>query len=294
MEKDLFVERYLKWGGKVVAITEKPCFRINTTLITPEQLLKRFDNEDIAVRKVPYLDHGYEVLTSSFSIGSTIEYLLGYYYIQSAIAQLPVLILQVNENDLVLDCCASPGGKTTQLAQYMNNNGQIIALEKKRERLSRLKNNLERCQIANTTVYHMDARKNHELGVCFDKILVDAPCSGNYVTDKHWFSKRTPEDFVRMATVQKAIIKSAIKSLRPGGTLVYSTCSLEPEENELVIDYALRHLPVTCKSTGLQLGTQGLQQPFERTLHPDIRHCRRFWPHQTTTQGFFIAKLVKK
>ncbi len=196
----------------------------------------------------------------------------------------------------VLDMCASPGGKTTQLADLMNNKGIIIALEKKKERIERLKTNLERQGVHNAILYHTDASNVKKLGITFDKVLLDAPCSGNYTQEDGWFEKRTLSQVNKNAAEQKILLSAALSVLKKGGTLVYSTCSLEPEENELVIDWLLKQSAghrVSILDTDISAGEAGLTTVFGKTLHKDLKKCRRFWPSKTGTEGFFIAKVMK-
>jgi NOL1/NOP2/sun family putative RNA methylase len=220
--------------------------------------------------------------------------LQGYYYLQETASQLPAEILMPEENDLVLDMCAAPGSKTTQLAMMMNNTGKIIAFELNNPRLPSLQNNLERCGVTNTIVYKKDARYADDLNLQFDRILLDAPCSGNFANDENWFEERKLEDLKQMSKTQRQLLESALNVLKPGGFLVYSTCSLEPEENELNIDWLLKaHKNVSLEKINLEIGDPGLTNVFGQEMNNEISKCRRLWPHKTGTQGFFLAKIRK-
>ncbi len=289
-----FLDRYAKLGEKVdPKIILKPTFRVNTLRTVEDVLINRLTKLGVSLKKVPWLRNGYTVEKTKFSLGASTEALLGYLYFQEAAAQLPVDALSPKADELVLDCCAAPGGKTTQIAQKMQNKGTVIALEQKSHRLLSLRNNLERMGVTNTAVYHMDALKAGKLGLQFDKILLDAPCSGNYVTDKNWFTKRSINDVKQSAEFQRNLLKTALSVLKPGGVLVYSTCSLEPEENELNINWLLENERVTLEPAVTGIGDPGLTKVFGKQLHPSIMNCRRFWPHKTNTEGFFIAKVRK-
>ncbi len=290
-----FLDRYAQFGEKAPAtVTLKPSLRVNTLRITEKELVERLRALGVKLSKIAWLQHGYTIEASKFSLGAATEALLGYYYLQEAAAQAPVEVLDPKPGELVLDSCAAPGGKTTQLAQHMNNKGTIISLEKKPHRLLSLRNNLERCGVANNAVYHMDAVKAQQLGLQFDKILLDAPCSGNYAGDKDWFEKRTLQDILKSQQFQRNLITAALGVLKPGGTLVYSTCSLEPEENELNMHWMLENHQVTLEPVPLSIGDHGLTTFLGKPLHPSIAHCKRFWPHKTNTEGFFVAKVRKK
>ncbi len=289
--KEFFVNRYGELGWTYKDIELKQSIRINTMNIDKEDAVKRLESLGIRMEKITFLEDGYWISKSAFSVGATAEYLLGLYSLQDAAAQIPASLFTELENKTVLDACASPGGKTVQLSNLMKNSGIIIALEIKRRRLFRLSNQLERNRVKNTIVYHMDAREASKLDMKFDRILLDAPCSGNYVTDKKWFSKRTLKDVERNAVRQRQILTEAAKIVEDNGEIVYSTCSLEPEENELNIDWAIGALNLQVNEIKCH-GEKGLTNVFGKKLDPSIEKCKRIWPRQT--QGFFVCKLKKQ
>lgn len=291
-----FLERYEQLGQNIVPekIKIPQTIRINTLKIKPEILLKRLKRENVNLVKVPFLDFGYYVDSSDFSVGASVEHLMGYYYLQETAAQIPVQLLKPKKTDLVLDMSAAPGGKTTQLAQYMKNEGAIIALDNHNLRLTSLRNNIERLGVKNTILYQIDAQFVDDLNLKFDKILLDAPCSGNFCIDKDWFDKRNLDDLKPISRKQKQLLRSAIGVLKPNGELVYSTCSLEPEENELVVDWVLNNYPkMKLQKINLEIGDPGLTEIFGKKINNSIKNTRRFWPNKTKTQGFFIAKFKK-
>lgn len=291
--REFFESRYEELGGKAEPIKAKDAIRVNTLRTTHAKLLARMEEKGVKLSKIPFTRDGYYVERSRFSLGSTEEFLLGQYYVQEAAAQIPAEILNPKPGELVLDACAAPGGKTTQLAQLMNNKGTIIATEYKRHRCMSLKINVERMHVQNVIAYAMDAYHIAKKGLKYDKILLDAPCSGNYVIDKEWFEKRTIMGVKTSAQIQRGLIKACIKALKPGGELVYSVCSLEPEECELNMQWMLENFDVNIIRTNLQEGEEGLRKVFGMELDKQIRNCRRFWPNKTGTQGFFVAKVKK-
>lgn len=242
--------------------------RVNTLKTTHEELLKRLKAEGVSLEKISFLNDGY-YHSSDFSLGSTPEYLQGYYYLQEGASQAVSEYLNPKPGEYVLDMCASPGSKTTHIAQLMKNEGIIIALDIKEWRLNSLRNNLERMGITNTIVYNKDARYVSDLNQSFDKVLLDAPCSGNFMIEEDWFNKRTLEDIKNNAKTQRELLKSGLSVLKKGGLIIYSTCSLEPEENEDIVDWAKR-----------ELGVKEIKS-------------KRFWPDVDFTQGFFISVLTK-
>ena len=159
------------------------------------------------------------------------------------------------------------------------------------ERLAALANQLERCRVKNTVVYHSDARQASRLKASFDRVLLDVPCSGNFAADKNWFKRRTIKDVERNAMLQRQILAGTVKVLGDKGEIVYSTCSLEPEENESNIDWAIRNLGLQVEEINCY-GQKGLTNVFGKHLDSSIEKCRRIWPGQT--QGFFVCKLKRR
>jgi len=289
--KPFFVNRYQKLGWTYKQVNPQQAIRINTMNAGRDDVVNRLQSLGIALEKIPFLQDGYWIRKSKFSVGATAEYLLGLYSIQEAAAQIPATLFAELEDKTVLDACASPGGKTVQLADIMNDSGVIVALELKKRKMFALANQLERSRVTNTAVYQMDAREASKMSMKFDCVLLDVPCSGNYVTDKGWFNKRSLKDVERNAGRQRQILAEAVEVTKEDGELVYATCSLEPEENELNIDWAIANLNVEVETINCH-GEKGLTNVFGRELDHSIEKCRRIWPGQT--QGFFVCKLRRQ
>jgi NOL1/NOP2/sun family putative RNA methylase len=289
--KEFFVNRYMELGWKYEPREPRQAIRINTTNVREGDLVQRLEARGVKLEKIPFLKTGYWVRESKFSVGATTEYLLGLYSIQEAAAQIPATLFADLEDKTVLDACAAPGGKTIQLADLMCNSGVIIALDIEKRRLTALSNQLERCHVKNTIVYLRDARQASQLRSRFDRILMDVPCSGNFATDRQWFRNRTIEDVKRNAAVQREILAETVKVLNDDGELVYSTCSLEPEENELNVDWAIKNLNLQTEKIDCY-GENALTNVFGKQLDNSIKNCRRIWPG--LTQGFFVCKLKKR
>jgi NOL1/NOP2/sun family putative RNA methylase len=286
--KEFFLNRYEELGWKYYDVKPRQAIRINTINAEEANITKRLQSLGIELEKISFLENGYWVCKSKFSLGATSEYLLGLYSIQEAAAQIPASVFTELKDKTVLDACAAPGGKTVQLADLMQNTGVIIALDIKKQRLIALSNQLERCNVKNVIVYHSDARQASSFGMQFDRILLDVPCSGNFATDKEWFSRRTLEDVQKNAKLQREILTEAVRVLKDDGEVVYATCSLEPEENELNIDWAIKNLQVKIERINCY-GEEALTNIFGKQLDSSIKNCRRIWPGQT--QGFFVCKL---
>jgi len=264
--------------------------RINTIKIDELELIERLRDRGFILKKteIPFC---YKVLNEPYSIGATPEYLMGYYYVMEKSSCIPPLILNPKLDELVVDFASSPGGKTTFIAQLMKNRGVILALEAKRERIQPLIDNIHRMGVLNTAVIQMNSVKFCNLNLKVDKILLDAPCSGEGVIHKDRDRKKFDgkRDIEFCSRIQRDLISSALKSLKPGGVLVYSTCTFAPEENEFVIQFALERFDV--KVERVKWGEKALAKKFD--LDKEIERCRRFYPHKHETSGFFVAKLVK-
>uniref|UniRef100_A0A2K5KLG6 Nucleolar protein 1 n=1 Tax=Cercocebus atys TaxID=9531 RepID=A0A2K5KLG6_CERAT len=242
---------------------------------------------------------GLVVYDSSVPIGATPEYLAGHYMLQGASSMLPVMALAPQEHERILDMCCAPGGKTSYMAQLMKNTGVILANDANAERLKSVVGNLHRLGVTNTVISHYDGRQFPKVVGGFDRVLLDAPCSGTGVISKDPAVKtnKDEKDILRCAHLQKELLLSAIDSVnatsKTGGYLVYCTCSIMVEENEWVVDYALKKRNVRLVPTGLDFGQEGFTRFRERRFHPSLRSARRFYPHTHNMDGFFIAKFKK-
>jgi len=240
---------------------------------------------------------GLQVFESSVPIGATPEYLSGHYMLQAASSFLPVIALSPQPHERVLDMASAPGGKTTHMAALMQNTGVIFANDANKARTKSLTANVHRLGCKNVVVCSYDGREFPKVMGGFDRVLLDAPCSGTGVISKDASVKtnKTERDFTLLSHLQKQLILCAIDSVNPisktGGYLVYSTCSVTADENEAVVDYALRKRPnVHLVDTGLEFGRPGYSSFRGKSFHASIRLTRRFYPHVHNMDGFFVAK----
>ncbi|MHA1377687.1 MAG: NOL1/NOP2/sun family putative RNA methylase [Candidatus Helarchaeota archaeon] len=301
---EYMIERYFKLFGKEETIKLLkandskffPSIRTNTLKIEPPILKKKLEKKGFRLKQIPWIDYGFWIVKGKLPLGATTEYLLGYYYIQQAASMLPAKILNPNPTDLVIDMCAAPGGKTSHLAQIMRNNGVILAFDINFKRMKSLKSNISRCGIKNTIGYVMDSLKLEEIEISANKVLLDAPCTGEGLIcfDSSRKKSRTLNDIKICSIKQEELLRIAIKCTKKGGTIVYSTCSIAPEENEIVINEILRDNSVNIEKTGINFGSEGLIEVFGKKLNPDLRMCKRFYPQTHGTEGFFICKLKKR
>jgi len=240
---------------------------------------------------------GLQVFESSVPIGATPEYLSGHYMLQAASSFLPVIALSPQPHERVLDMASAPGGKTTHMAALMQNTGVIFANDANKARTKSLTANVHRLGCKNVVVCSYDGREFPKVMGGFDRVLLDAPCSGTGVISKDASVKinKTERDFTLLSHLQKQLILCAIDSVNPtsktGGYLVYSTCSVTVEENEAVVDYALRKRPnVQLVDSGLEFGRPGYRSYRGKSFHASIELTRRFYPHVHNMDGFFVAK----
>lgn len=291
--KDKFIERYksLTDIDEFLEISLRPLrktVRINTIKTTVEEVKKR-----MILEPIPWTDIGYFI--EGYGIGNTLEHYLGYIYLQGAASMIPPLVLSPEKNDLILDMCASPGSKTSQMAAMMGNTGLILANDINVDRLKPLTLNLQRCGVTNTVFTKMEGRWFKDMQ--FDRILVDAPCSGigtirkSFKTIEMW----NPNFSKKMCGIQKQLVSTAIPLLKEGGTLVYSTCTLEPDEDEGVVDTILERFPeMKLEKIELDIKRSAPVEEFEgRTYSSEVKKCLRIWPQDNDTEGFFVAKFRK-
>lgn len=265
--------------------------RINTLKITKSDLIQKLIQKDITYEDT-ILDEVLLIKRSRYPIGATTEYLLGYYYIQDLSSCLAVDELNVLPNQLNLDMASAPGGKTTYVSQKMKNSGCIVALEPSVKRMKALKFNLSRCGITNSCIYALDGVHVGRLGLKFDRILLDAPCSceGIIAKDPTIKTSLVPEKIERCMLRQIELLQCAIDIVKPGGLIVYSTCTFAPEENELVINKLLS-MNSKIKIEPQKYGEPGLTKYGDLILDESLVNTRRFYPHIHNTSGFFIAKI---
>jgi NOL1/NOP2/sun family putative RNA methylase len=285
--------------NKIVHEKPRRFIRCNTLKISTEDLLKRLNKRWKVVQ--PYKDHPEIIVIESIlgpgELGNSIEHLLGYYYVQEISSMLPLLSLKPKPGEFILDLCSSPGSKTTQMAAMMKNEGTIIANDLKLDRIKILAANLERCGVTNTIV-----TRNDGVGLCnrisktdfkFDKILLDVPCSGEGTlrgspkTFKIWNLKVVK----KLSREQKKLFAFAVKCLKVGGEIIYSTCTHSPEENEAVVDFALKNFPLKIEKVILPLKCRpGIKEWEGEKFDKDVEDCCRIYPQDNDSEGFFVSK----
>lgn len=242
---------------------------------------------------------GLVIYTSQVPIGATPEYLAGHYLIQGASSFLPVMSLAPQENERILDMASAPGGKASHIAAIMKNTGMLFANDVNNDRVKAIVGNFHRLGVINSVITCLDGRKYPNFIKGFDRVLLDAPCTGTGVVakDNSVKTSKDEQDIQRCFNLQRELLLAAIDCVNAksptGGYIVYSTCSVLPEENEWVVDYALKKRNVKLVSTGLEFGTEGFVNYRQHRFHPTLKLTRRFYPHTHNMDGFFVAKLKK-
>lgn len=280
------VYKFLKSMDK----SPKQYIRVNSLKISKTELKTRLLERGFELQDT-ILEDVFVVKKARHPIGATPEYLLGYYYIQDLSSCISVDAMDPKNGETDLDMCAAPGGKTTYIAQKMNNTGLLVAMEANKKRMNSIVFNLNRCGVMNTCVYNLDALKATKLSLKYDKILLDAPCTCEGVIPKDTERKasRTPEDVEFCSTLQTKLVDVAVNLVKPGGTLVYATCSFAPEENELIVEHVLQEYD--AEIIPIQYGSEGLSQFGDLKFDSKLKNTRRFYPHIHSTLGFYIAKI---
>ncbi|KAI9853165.1 MAG: rRNA (cytosine-C5-)-methyltransferase nop2 [Thelocarpon superellum] len=275
--------------------------RTNTLKTHRRDLAQSLINRGVTLEPVgKWSKVGLQVFESQVPLGATPEYLAGHYILQAASSFLPVMALAPQEHERILDMAAAPGGKTTYMAALMKNTGVIFANDASKTRAKGLIGNIHRLGAKNTIVSNHDARLFPSIIGGFDRVLLDAPCSGTGVISKDSSVKtnKNARDFLLLPHRQRQLLLSAIDSVdhasRSGGYVVYSTCSVSVEENESVVSYALRKRPnVRLVETGLPFGREGFTNYMGKRFDARMKYTRRFYPHVHNVDGFFVAKLRK-
>lgn len=273
--------------------------RANTIKVTRKDLIDALSKRGVNLEAVEWSKVAIKVTESTIPIGATPEYLAGYYMLQAAASLNPVMALAPVPGERVLDMSSAPGGKTSYIAQLMKNSGTVVANDLKPQRQKATVANLHRLGVRNTIVCCYDGRKIPKIMRGFDRVLLDAPCSGLGIISRDQSVKlqRTLKDVQRLAHLQKELLCAAVDACdhnsKTGGIIVYSTCSISTEENEQVVQYILQKRHVRLIETGLEVGRPGFTRYKERRFHPSLSLTRRFYPHVHNMDGFYVAKFKK-
>ncbi|MBI5731111.1 MAG: RsmB/NOP family class I SAM-dependent RNA methyltransferase [Ignavibacteriales bacterium] len=274
----------------------KPYLRASL-LIDNNDLEEQLNGYGINLQSIPNIKNAFRIISGEDVVSKTLQFILGKYYMQSLSSMIPALILNPGSNDSVLDLCAAPGSKTTQLAELMNNHGTLIANEISVDRLKSLVFNVDKMSLVNVGILHGKGELlSRQFENRFDKILVDAPCSALGIVQKkgevsNWWDQRKAE---AMSDLQLRLLIAAIKMCKIEGEIVYSTCTLTLEENEMVINKVMNKYPVELEEIELPVkGNEGHTKFGNEILSNELKKTRRIFPWEIESEGFFVAKLKK-
>jgi len=276
----------------------RTCFRVNTLKATVDEVRELLAGQGLALEAVPWCPTGFWIGESKYGLGDSVGHFQGLFYLEDAASLLPPEALFPTPGEVVMDAAAAPGGKTTHIAALMENVGALVANEVDAHRTRVLRFNLSRMGVLNAAVTTLDMSRLPDTGPIFDKVLLDAPCSceGRIGEDAEALAQWRPAKIQRCSRLQRKLLENCFNLLVPGGALVYSTCTLSPEENEEVVDHLLKSqsdadVEEIQGITGRYAG--GIPEWQGATYDERVMRCLRIYPHYHGTQGFFIARILK-
>ena len=293
------LERYRgivpEWGPFVEAASrpEPTVLRVRTGKMSERDLLGRLGEQGFHLRPIEGLPGFHQVEDGPFPASLTLEHWLGLFYVQQASTGVAAPALAPVPGERVLDMCAAPGGKTSHLAELMADRGCLVASEMSESRIRGLLGNVYRLGHPNVLAVAGDGRRFPE-GALFDRVLVDAPCSGEgTLRCRAGKAPRQSRGFAGYVTgTQRALLERAIRLTRPGGTVLYVTCTFAPEENEAVVDAVLGRMPVEVEPLHLPVPhASGITAFAGARYHPSLEGAARIYPHHFDSGGLFLARL---
>lgn len=267
----------------------------NSLKVEAERLLELFGGE-LDLTPVPWCPGAYR-LAAEDRPGRLWGFTAGLFLVQEEASLLPARLLEAHPGDRVLDLCAAPGNKTAHLALALRNRGTVVANDLKVARLQALYDLCRRLGLSNISVSGHDGAVYPVANEQFDRVLVDAPCTSEGKAQRGYLRASSDRFRSFVCGQQRALLRRAFALCKPGGRIVYSTCTFAPEENEASVTSVieefggrLRALPASVAVPGATPGLSGFEG---RTYHPDLRHGIRLWPHRTATGGFFAITLER-
>ncbi|MBE9238579.1 16S rRNA (cytosine(967)-C(5))-methyltransferase [Anabaena aphanizomenioides LEGE 00250] len=273
-------EKLCQWMNQTPTID----LRVNIFKSDLEQVELTFKDAGILVRKIPHLPQGLRLISSTGAIQNLPGFQDGWWCVQDSSAQLVGHLLDPQPGEVIIDVCAAPGGKTTHIAELMGDEGKIYACDKTASRLRKLTENAKRLNLQSIEICTGDSRTFTQFHNIADRVLLDAPCSGLGTMHRHadarW--RQTPASVHELAQIQQELISHTANFVKPGGILVYATCTLHPAENEEVISEFLATHP-----------QWQIEHPSFDFLDISPSGWLKVWPHQQDMDGFFIVRLRK-
>ncbi|NWF87189.1 RsmB/NOP family class I SAM-dependent RNA methyltransferase [Candidatus Bathyarchaeota archaeon] len=262
--------------------------RINTLKTKENEILEKIAQDNIKIEKVEGLKYAYKITGATQPLIRTTSFQEGLFYIQDKASCFAAEVANPKRDMTILDICAAPGAKTTYLAQLMQNRGAIYSIDYSRRRMNVWKNEVAYMGVKIAVPIIADACNPPPLKIEADLAILDPPCTstgafGKLPSSKWRLTRRSVD---KMAEIQWQMLNSCAECVKPGGTLIYSTCSITVEENEMLIERFLKwHLEFSLAEIEPKMGLPGLR---------GLEKCRRLYPHMHQCNGFFIAKLIKE
>jgi 16S rRNA (cytosine967-C5)-methyltransferase len=276
-------ERLCEWMNQTPTID----LRINPLRTSIEEVETALQLVGILTRRIPHLPQALRLIGNTGPIKNLPGFSQGWWAVQDASAQLVSHVLEPQPDEVVVDACAAPGGKTTHIAELMEDQGKIWACDRTASRLRKLKENAQRLGLHSIQICTGDSRDLSQFNHTADRVLLDAPCSGLGTLHRHadarW--RQTPESVVELSILQKELISQTSNFVKSGGVLVYATCTLHPAENEDVITEFLTEHP------DWQIVAPSLDSPYASYATP--QGWLKVWPHRHDMDGFFMVRLRK-
>jgi len=277
----------------------RPFVRINPLADNPKKTLKAMEALGWKGMLSKWCAYGYSIEQGFEALRDSDLVIKGVIYLQNEASWTPVIGLNPQPGETVLDMCAAPGGKTSHIAALMQNKGKLIANDNSRPRLLKLQQNLARLHVKADYSLHDATRLSKSFPeASFDKILLDAPCSGEglvNLTLPKTLDTWSVAHIRRLSSLQKQLITEAWKLLKPGGRLVYSTCTMAPEENEVVVNHLLKRnedAHIVPLEMQYDVVHSGITSWNDRDFHPTITHALRLLPARGR-EAFFVCLLQK-
>jgi NOL1/NOP2/sun family putative RNA methylase len=277
-----------------INIPLKQSFRVNTLKEKKKTVINKLKEYDSNIKTTKWNDNAH--ISELNNLGSSLEHFVGQIYIQELTSMIPPLIVKDLIKDIkIIDCCAAPGSKTTQIAAMMENKGHIIANDARHARLKSLRGNLDRLGVTNTSVTLRDFKSFPNTSA--DLYFVDAPCSSEGTIRKKNTVARTwkERDYLRFNKLQNGLLSKACEMAPSGSTIVYSTCTFSPDENEKVVSETLDKYDLKMKSINIEnlRSESGITEWNNENYNSEVEKCMRVWPHHNDTDAFFIARMEK-
>lgn len=278
---------------------EPTAIRTNTLKTTPDQIIDILENYRYNYKKISFNSEGFILKSDPLPLSHSLPFFEGLFQYQGVSSQLPVMILDVKPGDTVLDMTAAPGSKSSQLASKMAEKGELVLNDSSYNRLQGLQANMQRSGAINHLVLKQRGENLSRIYPgYFDKILLDAPCTalGTYFSTSGKYSWWSNKKLEKLSKLQYQLVVSAIKCLKTNGILVYSTCSVAPEENELMIEKIIRKYPVEVTEITQSVSSQfesGWSKYNATPISKELKKSLRIWPHIHHYEGFFVTKLTK-